>query len=278
MGISLDLEGMGKIHQHGLNGHWGLVSTKHAREHHHLSSKAVNTAKVHVCTANNWAGKGVSKACGLPIAKAYDHHDGALKVDTHLLLVRSAPTNQGMPLKINKKCTQYPKAKEACAQKFIQWKQRAEYIVKYNAKDNSGNSAEQVVFAVILQDHVRPKIAVSRNKSFEAVKNLNHCHSNVQAWPAMTVTDNVDTRIGEGFKMSAKGPRAQRHLDTHTLGTRTAIYTANDFAARFGKSGRNNQANKVKASVKGKGAKCTLSKTALKPRTANPVNNMKTGA
>merc|ERR1712028_198396 len=33
-----------------------------------------------------------------------------------------------------------------------------------------------------------------------------------------------------------------------------------------------------KPCVKGKGAKCTLSKTALKPRTANPVNNMKTGA
>jgi hypothetical protein len=319
--ISMDF---GQIHQHGRVGHLGLISTQHARQHHHLSSKQVNTAKVHVCTANNFNnnnqknnGIDVRKGCALPIAKAYDHHDGALNVNTKVLLVRSEGKNNANVVAVPGSCVQTPSMTASCGAKFINYALRSEYIVKYDAKDRSGNDAEQVVFAVILQDHVKPVITVSSNKTFEALVG-GQCKTNAAAWPSIAITDNIDTKFG-----SVVGPRQMAHIDTHTLGVRTGVYSAKDWAGVFGANGANNAANNVKVSVnvvdttipvitklgggakrvqcaskytdaganlvdshdsavcgscvKGYGKACTISTSVLRVKTANPVNNMKTG-
>jgi len=246
--ISLDL---GKLHQHGRVGHLGLVDTAHARVHHHLTSKSVNTAKVHVCTANNFNnnnGKNnnvdVRKGCALPVAKAYDHHDGALNVATTVLLVRSEGKND-VHVKAGAKgsCTQTPSMTKSCGQKFIDYSLRSEYIIKYDAKDRSGNDAEQVVFAVILQDHVKPVLAVTASRTFEALKQR-QCRTNVASWPALTTTDNIDTTFS-----AVTASRKMAHIDTHVLGTRHGVYTASDWAGVFGRNGKNNVGDSQKVTV-----------------------------
>merc|ERR1719424_1322680 len=129
--ISLNLEGAG---------------LRDAKTAEHLSSKQVNTNKVHVCEAG---AKSAKSDCALPTAKAYDHHDGELAVSKDIFLVRSEAKN-------NKDGLSKPGPR-----KSINYNLRSEYIIKYNAADASGNKADQVVFAVILQDHQKPVISLS---------------------------------------------------------------------------------------------------------------------
>merc|ERR1719424_2054195 len=198
--ISLNLEGAG---------------LRDAKTAEHLSSKQVNTNKVHVCEA------GAKSDCALPTAKAYDHHDGELAVSKDIFLVRSEAKN-------NKDGLSKPGPR-----KSINYNLRSEYIIKYNAADASGNKADQVVFAVILQDHQKPVISLSYYaKTLEAMSGGVQYYS---SYPVSTVTDNIDTSI-QATHNAAK-------INTHTLKSTTFTYKANDFAGVFGVNGKNNVAN-----------------------------------
>jgi len=201
--ISLNLEGAG---------------LRDAKTAEHLSSKQVNTNKVHVCEAG---AKSAKSDCALPTAKAYDHHDGELAVSKDIFLVRSEAKN-------NKDGLSKPGPR-----KSINYNLRSEYIIKYNAADASGNKADQVVFAVILQDHQKPVISLSYYaKTLEAMSGGVQYYS---SYPVSTVTDNIDTSI-QATHNAAK-------INTHTLKSTTFTYKANDFAGVFGVNGANNVAN-----------------------------------
>jgi len=202
--ISLDLEGMG-----------GLVSKANAE---HLSSKQVNTNKVHVCEAGASSAK---TDCALPVAKAYDHHDGQLAVSRQITLVRCSTKD----------------AVGAC-KKTLNYNQRSEYIVKYNAQDKSGNKADQVVFAIILQDHQRPVIALSyQSKTVEALAGGLYFN----ALPTATATDNIDSNM--------KILTNARKINTHNLGSTTFNYNTKDFARVFGVDGKDNKAFQKKVTI-----------------------------
>merc|ERR1719424_442989 len=224
--ISLNLEGAG---------------LRDAKTAEHLSSKQVNTNKVHVCEAG---AKSARSDCALPTAKAYDHHDGQLAVSKDIFLVRSEAKN-------NKDGLSKPGPR-----KSINYKLRSEYIIKYNAADASGNKADQVVFAVILQDHQKPVISLSYYaKTLEAMSGGVQYYS---SYPVSTVTDNIDTSI-QATHNAAK-------INTHTLKSTTFTYKANDFAGVFGVNGANNVANTKSVTYK------------VVDTTKPTVTNMKTGA
>jgi hypothetical protein len=215
--ISLDLD----AHDHA-----GLVSTADARSEHALSHAAVNTQKVHVCAANTAS---AATDCALPTAKAYDHHDGALKVVQEIELVRSAPKDQ------NKATCAYSAPVKSAS---IDYSLRSEYIIRYNAKDASGNAADEVVFAVILEDHTAPVIALSYyTKTVEALAG----GQTFSALPAATATDNIDSAMA--IATDAK------NIDTHTLGASTFKYNTNDFACAFGEDGVSNKATQKSVTI-----------------------------
>merc|ERR1712216_685135 len=93
---------------------------------------------------------------------------------------------------------------------------RSESIVKYDAKDASGNNAEQVVFAVILEDHTAPKISLAYYpKKLEAIGNKK-CTWN--KYPKSTVADNIDFNI--------KATNNCKTINLHQLGTTQCSYQA----------------------------------------------------
>ena len=214
LGITSAMDSQPPVISLDLSSQAGLVSKDSTS---HLSSAEVNTAKLHVCEAGSTS---ASVDCALPIASAYDHHDGSLAVQRDIFLLRSEAKN-------NEDGLVKPGRREV-----INYNYRAEYIVKYNAKDSSGNDAEEVVFAVILEDHVKPVIALSYySKTLEALGN-GQVYSN---FPQSVVTDNIDTSIVATNDCAA--------IDTHKLGTTVFTYQANDFAGVFGNDGKNNLAD-----------------------------------
>jgi hypothetical protein len=78
--------------------------------------------------------------CPFPEAQGYDHQDKEVEVNTRIFLVDL----NGVPQNV-----QHTRAQ-------VSFDQRATYLFKYDATDAAGNHAEQVVFALILDDTEAP--------------------------------------------------------------------------------------------------------------------------
>jgi len=82
--------------------------------------------------------------CPIPVSQCYDHEDGILTnvVETRIFLVDVEGHTQNEEVQT------------------ISWDKRATYLYKYDCHDKAGNRAEQVVFALILDDQDAPEISV----------------------------------------------------------------------------------------------------------------------
>jgi hypothetical protein len=192
----------------------GLVATS-SKSGRFNSARRANTAKVHACAAKTASAK---KDCALPAAKAYDHHDGKLRVQRVITRVRVDRNTK--PVRVSK----------------IDYSKRSEYVVEYDAKDASGNKADQVVFAVILDDTTKPVFKF--NKPAYTVECKNRRRATV---PMPFVSDNIDgTSVRSTLRVNGK--KSQTVSIQRTKHSYTEKFTVNDFAGIFGKNGKNNQA------------------------------------
>merc|ERR1719399_1940935 len=113
--------------------------------------------------------------CPFPVAKGYDHQDKQVDVTTRIYLV----DKNGAPVENMKVQT-------------VDFKERATYLFKYDASDKAGNHAEQVVFALILDDTQAPMFRANCQKDIpfrsaitvEAVSDWRLCQ--------LRAFDNVD--------------------------------------------------------------------------------------
>jgi len=131
------------------------------------------------CSKNDWVYTS-RKNCPFPIAKAYDHQDKHVDVTTRVYLVDV----DGTPVK------------KRVALKDVKFDKRATYLMKFDAKDTAGNKAEQVVFALILDDLQAPffnKGCHSKAITVEAVSDWKPCIE--------TGYDNVDSKITVDYKV-----------------------------------------------------------------------------
>ena len=88
------------------------------------------------------AGTGTNKDnCPIPIAHAWDSKNGEIKVNEQIYLVDDDGTPGVVPVK------------------HVKYDGRRTYIIKYDATDDAGNKAEQLVFALILDDIKPPRIS-----------------------------------------------------------------------------------------------------------------------
>lgn len=96
--------------------------------------------------------------CPFPVARAYDHNDETVSVQTNVYLIDFDGENkfdgQSLPAKVA--------ATDVFGNAKLQNK-RATYLFKYDATDSAGNRAEQVVFALILNDLKAPTISSCYN-------------------------------------------------------------------------------------------------------------------
>ena len=96
--------------------------------------------------------------CPFPVARAYDHNDETVAVHTNVYLIDfdGKDTFEGnqLPAKV--------KSSDVFGLAALK-NQRATYLFKYDAVDTAGNRAEQVVFALILNDLKAPVISSCYN-------------------------------------------------------------------------------------------------------------------
>lgn len=112
------------------------------------------------------AGAADHSNCPAPKATAYDHHEGNLPacsttnpsteacLSTRLYLVNSKPAAVGGVEQPDTPCTN----EATCIKTAVDYSVRSTYLYKFDAKDKSGNRAQQVVFALILDDLHAPQI------------------------------------------------------------------------------------------------------------------------
>ena len=169
-------------------------------------------------------GQDDASTCELPQAAAHDHHEGKIPVTTTIKLYVRSDKHKG-PVIANKVVSK------------IDWDQRGEYRIRYDAKDSSGNAANSVYFHLFMVDHVAPVIttpviAPEKNKGRFVVLPIT-AKDNYDG----DVTDMVKVKLTHpsGFSetVSSLAPETVR-VDTHKHGTWTIDVKARDLASAFG--------------------------------------------
>jgi hypothetical protein len=174
-------------------------------------------------------------ACPFPSAKAYDHQDSEVVVTTRVFLV----DNDSTP--INTQVTN------------VDFDKRSTYLFKYDANDAAGNHAEQVVFALILDDLTAPVISVCSGtaETVEAASAWTLCSGSI-------ATDNIDvtvpisytvTQVATGVKLCTKATQgvAMAAITTNTVGEFLVELYAEDQAGIYGTDAKNNFATASKS-------------------------------
>lgn len=221
--ISLDLDESKLVHRTKCTTENGCKMAKnfHTRHSVNVANKQLSSY-VHSCVAK----KDTAATCPLPQAKAYDHHDGLLaKVDYKLYLVN----NNGKPaVQHSYKCSGSSVSPKNC----INYNLRSEWIARYDAADASGNSAEQVVFAIILNDPIAPKWARSpAGQTLEAGP-----PGKVFTTPTFYADDNYDGRL--------VATKTAKTVNLNKCISHKVTYTATDKAGMFGARGTSNYITK----------------------------------
>jgi hypothetical protein len=133
--------------------------------------------------------------CPLPVAQAYDHQDNSIDVRTRLFRVDVNGVTCTTDEVEECECIENTEVvvnggSAACENSEIDWSKRSTYLIKYDATDVAGNHAEQVVFALILDDTVAPVITICNglDEPVEAATDWELCHDGEQ----MSAVDNID--------------------------------------------------------------------------------------
>merc|ERR1719409_2701266 len=207
--ISLDLEGM------------GAYKLKKPVYRKHDLRKNVKSRQDWAQTCP--AGSSSAKNCPFPVASAYDHQDNVVQVKTRVFMIDQENKPVMKQIKVGNKF-------------FSTYGQkRSTYLFKYDASDKAGNHAEQVVFALILNDRTAPKISMCGKKAVvvEAASNWKLCSGSV-------AVDNVDGAITGAIKYVDNSARcvdkqdgkrtvkAVSTVDTSKVGKYSVVYSATD--------------------------------------------------
>jgi hypothetical protein len=169
--------------------------------------------------------------CPRPQARAYDHHDKEVVVSTRIFLVDLDGET------INREVN------------TVNYNVRSTYLFKFDASDDAGNHAEQVVFALILDDKVAPKIETCNGaaETVEAASNWKLCASSTAKDPLGNdgagnptyedVSSTIRYTVEKGSQVlctNAVYDVAQRYIDTTLVGDFTVTVSAHDHAGAYG--------------------------------------------
>lgn len=179
------------------------------------------------------------KLCPFPKASAWDHHDQQVDVTTVI------------------KCV------DGCAQPNMVVKKpnmakRSSYVFTYDAVDAAGNKAEQVTFALVLNDPIKPKIDMcgARAEKVQAASNWKLCSGSL-------AVDNIDGTISRKIRYTVQKvdgramtlcencryAAAAATISTRKVGEYLVTLNVQDNAGFYGKNGKNNAATPVSKAI-----------------------------
>jgi len=194
---------------------------------------AVGSASYNACKA----------ACPFPVARAYDHQDGtSVTVKTRIFLVDEEGKTKNMMVSPNK----------------FSFAKRSTFLFKYDAKDQAGNRAEQVVFALILDDQTAPTINVCNGvaETVEAASGWKLCpgsvamdniDGNVKSRMTYSIQDVTNAGASNYMCQGASFATAVTKITTNKVGKFLVTYTVSDKAGVYGRNSANNVATARKA-------------------------------
>jgi len=118
-------------------------------------------------------------------------------------------------------------------------------VLKYNAKDASGNDADEIYFTLILDDKTPPVLSTP---SSQFVESCWSGRSMRQSWnvPAYSAMDNIDGAVPVIATVTNPQNKALKGttIDTKFLGKYTVQFESSDNAGVFGLNAENNVASK----------------------------------
>jgi hypothetical protein len=226
------------------------------------------------------AGTGTNPTnCPFPVARAFDHQDESVEVTTRVFKVDvngtpcdaepdacscNAMTNGGADID----------AGDNCEITQIDFEQRSTYLFKYDAMDAAGNHAEQVVFALILDDSTDPilNLCNTNAETVEAASDWYLCtgvnaNDNIDGSLTSEITYKIDKLDGANsaaicatssyqdyidYKASPDDfggamPCAKEHMETWMVGEYLIEFEVCDTATVYGAGGSSNCVTKEKA-------------------------------
>jgi hypothetical protein len=173
------------------------------------------------------------KLCPFPKASAWDHHDQQVKVTTII------------------KCV------DGCAERNMVVKKpnmmkRSSYLFTYDAVDGAGNKAEQITFALVLNDKIAPKIDMcgARAEKVQASSDWKLCSGSL-------AVDNLDGVITRKIRYTVQKvdgrsttlcekchyTAAAATIKTTSVGEYLVTLSVSDNAGFYGKGGKSNKAS-----------------------------------
>jgi hypothetical protein len=164
--------------------------------------------------------------CPFPVARAYDHQDKQVSVKTRVFLV----DKDGKM--VNRQVQK------------VDFSKRSTYLFKYDASDAAGNHAEQVVFALILDDTKAPvlKMCGRPAETWEAASKRRLCTTS-------TAFDNIDGSLTSTIRHKIQRvtnkktwtvtkniliAKARTIIDTKTVGKFLVTFSVRDRAGAYG--------------------------------------------
>jgi hypothetical protein len=226
--ISLNLEGMAAI----------LTKTGPTQQVHYSGAVQPDGSPVgnrRDYTMTCAAGASDATDCGLPTAKAYDHHDGNLNVERKIVQVDD--DNKAMDTVVA----------------AVDYSKRGTYRILYDACDASKNCAEQAEVLLVLDDKTAPVIVpcASGVTTVEAATNWKLCASTVATdnmdsdasvlkTLTYTVSHEADAFEKDGNLLCDKCTfdQASAKIDTLLTGTFTVRLDAHDHAGKYSANGK----------------------------------------
>lgn len=196
------------------------------------------------------AGSAEAATCSLPAAHAWDHRDGNLDVTKVIKLLNNDGTAVATDMQVKTE---------------IDYSIRSEWAIEYDATDNSGNKAEQLIFTLVLDDTIAPTLAptLDSDVTIESCDsdNARQIPNHRQLWgiPINNVAhDNIDGDLSDAITISLKNPAGKTiqvkkqgslkrpmWLNSFTLGTFEVEYKVSDNAGMFGFHGVSNTNSKT---------------------------------
>jgi hypothetical protein len=202
--------------------------------------------------------------CPFPVAKAFDHQDKAVQVTTRVFLVDVNGHTCGTASGDHADCKALCEGSPTCQVSSVSFGQRSTYLFKYDATDAAGNHAEQVVFALILDDAVAPKLVVCDGDA----ETVEAASTTWKLCASSTADDLIDGNIKSSItydiqNMDASGsylctaqsyatyvaylaaptgtePCATQHLATKNVGRYLVTFKVCDSAGVYGVNSQNN--------------------------------------
>jgi hypothetical protein len=206
---------------------------------------------VYTCKAN-------SDTCTLPKAKAWDHNNGQVSVHRRVYLV----DEDGATVSTLESDVTGDNLATDPLNHSIDVTKRSKYMIYYDAQDDQGNHAEQVVLELILNDHEKPVITPCQSDSTVQAADCNTGTTFVLC--KSTANDNIDdlSEMTEAIKYTIERPDgeflvtdasydvARAAMTTtaidrdagveNTVGLFTVSMEVQDEAGAYGEGGKNN--------------------------------------